>query len=98
MNKKRTQATIYKPIATSKTEIRTNTFYKVSNLSDNNDVWNYYRILKPEIKAKDIGIVNKLKSSITSKIIKRKPPPDNSWKGPKCYGFQKTYKNILMKF
>ena len=73
----------------------------MSNLSDNNDVWNYYRILKPEISESDVknlGIVNKLKSSSTSKQIKKKPPPDNSWKGPKCYGFNKTYKKIIMKF
>jgi len=98
VDKKRTSAIINKNVATSKMNIRKNTFYKCNQLSNNDDVFDYYRILKPAIAndktIKEIAKLNKLKNNSskyirTPRIIKERV--DKSWKGKKVDSIQFDY-------
>lgn len=103
VDKKRTVAIINKNVATSKMNIRKNTFYKCNQLSNNDNVFDYYRILKPAIAndktIKEIGKLNKLKNN-SSKYIRTpriiKDRVDKSWKGKKVDGIQFDYSKRII--
>ena len=92
VDKKRCKAVIDENICSSKIELRRNCMYKISNLSKNDNLYDYYRILKPEIaenlRIKEIARLNTLKSRGNSNIYdytkKKYKKIDNSWRGEKC--------------
>jgi hypothetical protein len=105
VDKKRTSAIINKNVATSKMDIRKNTFYKCNQLSKNDEVFDYYRIIKRDIAQddtiKEIGKINKLKNRSSKylnkpRIIKQRV--DTSWKGKKVDGIKFDYTTRIINW
>tara|TARA_R100001591_G_scaffold105354_1_gene113358 strand:+ start:1505 stop:1927 length:423 start_codon:yes stop_codon:yes gene_type:complete len=92
VDKKRCKAVIDENICSSKIELRRNCMYKISNLSKNDNLYDYYRILKPEIaenlRVKEVARLNTLKSRSNTNVYdytkKKYKKSDNSWRGEKC--------------
>jgi hypothetical protein len=105
VDKKRTSAIINKNVSTSKMDIRKNTFYKCNQLSKNDEVFDYYRIIKREIannpKIKEIGKINKLKNNSSKYLAeprKIKERIDTSWKGKKVKGISFDYSGRIINW
>lgn len=106
VDKKRCKAVIDENICSSKLELRRNCMYKISNLSRNDNLYDYYRILKPEIsenlRVKEVARLNTLKSRTNENPYdyKRKTysKTDNSWKGKKINQIKVSNKPIILHF
>ncbi len=48
-------------------QFKEETFYKIASLSSSDNIWDYYRILKPYIKHKNIGIKYSNKKPLKNK-------------------------------
>tara|TARA_Y100001972_G_C7622577_1_gene312263 strand:+ start:446 stop:874 length:429 start_codon:yes stop_codon:yes gene_type:complete len=108
LDKKRCKAIIDENVCSSKVELRRNCMYKISNLSKNDNLYDYYKILKPHIaenlRLKEVGRLNTLKSRTNKREelynYKRKnyPKNDNSWKGKKIDGLTFQKGPIILHF
>ena len=108
IDKKRCKAVINENVCSSKVELRRNCMYKISNLSKNDNLYDYYKILKPHIaentRIKEVARLNTLKSRSNKKDnlfnYKRKSYPkiDTSWKGKKIEGMTISHKPIILHF
>ena len=106
VDKKRCKAIINDNICSSKIELRRNCMYKISNLSKNDDLFDYYKILKPNIsensRIKEVARLNTLKSRVGNspydykKYIKNKK--NNEWKGEKINKIKISNKPIILHF
>jgi len=80
--------------------------YKISNLSKNDNLYDYYRILKPAIaentRIKELARLNTLKSRTSENPYnyKRKTysKSDNSWKGKKIDKIKVNPGPIILHF
>ena len=106
VDKKRCKAVIDENICSSKIELRRNCMYKISNLSKNDNLYDYYRILKPEIaenlRVKEVARLNTLKSRSNTNIYDYKKKTykksDNSWRGEKINNIKISNKPIILHF
>ena len=106
VDKKRCKAIINENICSSKVELRRNCMYKISNLSKNDNLYDYYRILKPHIaentRVKEIARLNTLKSRGTNNVYnynkKKYKKIDNSWRGEKIDKIKINNGPIILHF
>ena len=106
IDKKRCKAVINENICSSKVELRRDTMYKISNLSKNDNLYDYYRILKPKIsenlRVNEVARLNTLKSrgrknpyDYNKKYYKKS---DTSWRGQKIDKIKISNEPIILHF
>lgn len=102
VDRKRCKAIIDENVCSSKVDLRRNCMYKISNLSKNDNLYNYYRILKPEIsedlRIKEIARLNSLKSRTNENVFNYQKTKKCNWKGKKINNVKIQNKPIIVHF
>tara|TARA_Y100000004_G_C8787664_1_gene357811 strand:+ start:83 stop:493 length:411 start_codon:yes stop_codon:yes gene_type:complete len=102
VDRKRCKAIIDENVCSSKVDLRRNCMYKISNLSKNDNLYNYYRILKPEIsedlRIKEIARLNSLKSRTNENPFNYQKTKKCNWKGKKINNVKIQNKPIIVHF